>query len=553
MDRRAFVATGLVGGLAAARPFPLPAQDGGARHDGASGDAPGGPPPAPALADDFDLAELTLTELQQGMARGRWTARSLAERYLARCDALDRRGPALGAILERNPDALDIADRMDEERRDGRVRGPLHGVPVLLKDNIDTGDRMHTSAGSLALAGSRAPRDATVAEQLRAAGAVILAKSNLSEWANYRGRRSISGWSGRGGQCRNPYVLDRTPSGSSSGSAVGVAANLCAVAVGTETDGSITSPGSVCGIVGIKPTVGLVSRAGIIPISHSQDTAGPMARTVADAAALLTALAGADPRDSATRGAARYAVDFTRSLDADGLRGLRLGVARKRYTGTHRAVDALFEAALDVLRERGAVLVDPVDLTTEDKLDDAENLVLSFEFKADLNAYLASLGPDAPVKTLADVIAFNQAHQDTELRFFGQELMLRSQDRGRLTVPQYTGARVRCRRFARTDGIDFVTARHRLDAIICPTSTPARAIDFVNGDGGGGTDCTTPAAVAGYPHLTVPMGQVMGLPVGLSFFGTAWSEPVLIRAAYAYEQASKLRRPPTFIPTVWPV
>ncbi len=543
MDRRAFVATGLA--LAAAPPLSA-----GAPHT----DAPPTrrPDPAAAPQDGFELAELTLAELQEGLRAGRWTSRALVERYLARIDEVDRRGPSLGAILERNPEALDLADQSDQERRARAPRGPLHGIPVLIKDNIDTHDRMHTSAGSLALAGSIAPRDSGVAERLRAAGAVILGKTNLSEWANYRGRRSISGWSGRGGQCRNPYVLDRTPSGSSSGSAAGVAANLCAVAVGTETDGSITSPASICGIVGIKPTVGLVSRAGIIPISHSQDTAGPMARCVADAAALLGALAGADPRDAATRAAARYAADYTRSLDVDGLRGLRLGVARKRYTGSHRAVDALFEAALAVLRERGAVLVDPVDLTTEDKLGDAENLVLSFEFKADLNAYLASLGPDAPVKTLADVIAFNDAHRDQELQFFGQETMVRSQARGTLRAPQYTGARVRCRRSARTDGIDFVMARHRLDAIICPTSTPARAVDFVNGDGGGGADCTTPAAVAGYPHLTVPMGYVMGLPVGLSFFGRAWSEAVLIKAAYGYEQATKLRRPPRFTPTVWP-
>jgi amidase len=392
-----------------------------------------------------------------------------------------------------------------------------------------------------------------VAERLRAAGAVILGKTNLSEWANFRGRRSISGWSGRGGQCRNPYVLDRTPSGSSSGSGCGVAANLCAVAVGTETDGSITSPGSLCGIVGIKPTVGLVSRAGIIPISHSQDTAGPLTRCVADAAALLTALAGADPRDRATRGAAQYAADFTRSLDADGLRGLRLGIARKRYTGVHRAVDALFDAALAVLRDRGAVIIDNTDLTTEDKLDDAENIVLTYEFKADLNAYLATLGPNAPMKSLADLIVFNEENKDRELQFFGQETMVRAQAKGPPTTPEYLGARVRCRRFARTDGIDYVMMRYRLDAIICPTSTPGRAVDFVNGDGGGGADCTTPAAVAGYPHVTVPMGHVMGLPVGLSFFGKAWSEPLLIKAAYGYEQASKLRRPPRFVPTIWPV
>ncbi len=544
MDRRSFVATGLATGAAAAsglRARPVSAQ----------------PSPASSAATPqqqaFELEELTVAQLQDGMRTGQWTARSLAERYLARIESLDRAGPALGAILEPNPDALASADQMDAERRARGPRGPLHGIPVLIKDNIDTADRMHTSAGSLALARSIAPRDAHVAEQLRAAGAVILGKTNLSEWANFRGKRSISGWSGRGGQCRNPYVLDRTPSGSSSGSACGVAANLCAIAVGTETDGSITSPASICGIVGIKPTVGLVSRAGIIPISHTQDTAGPMTRCVADAAALLTVLAGADPRDRATRGAAAHVTDFTRACDPDGLRGLRLGIARKRYTGAHRAVDALFDAALTVLRERGAVLVEDVDLATEDKLGDAENTVLTYEFKADLNAYLRSLGPDAPMKTLADLITFNEQNGDRELQFFGQETMLRAQSKAALNTPEYHGALVRCRRFARTDGIDFVMLRHRLDAIICPTSTPGRPVDFIGGDGGGGTDCTTPAAVAGYPHVTVPMGAVMGMPVGLSFFGRAWSEAVLIKAAYGYELASRLRRSPRFLPTVWPV
>lgn len=544
MDRRSFVATGLATGAAAAGR--LTAQP---LHTGQPFTVDRSPADPQS---SFALEELTVAQLQEGMRSGRWTARALAEQYLARIEALDRRGPTLGAILEQNPDALAIADRMDAERRARGPRGPLHGIPVLIKDNIDTADRMHTSAGSLALATSIAPNDSHVAERLRAAGAVILAKTNLSEWANFRGRRSISGWSGRGGQCRNPYVLDRTPSGSSSGSACAVAANLCAIAVGTETDGSITSPGSICGVVGIKPTVGLVSRAGIIPISHTQDTAGPMTRCVADAAALLTVLAGADPRDRATQRAARYAVDFTSALDADGLRGMRLGIARKRYTGVHRAVDALFDAALAVLRERGAILVDNVDLTTEDKLGDAENTVLTYEFKADLNAYLASLGPDAPMKTLADLIAFNERNTDRELQFFGQETMIRAQSKAPLNTPEYHGALVRCRRFARTDGIDFVMARHRLSALICPTSTPSRAVDFANGDGGG-ADCTTPAAVAGYPHVTVPMGYVLGLPVGLSFFGKAWSEPLLIKAAYAYEQATRARRPPRFLPTVWPV
>ena len=538
LSRRAFLGSGVAGGALAAAELAWPRLGAGV--------------PAPARLRDqrsFELEELTVLELQEGMRAGRWTARSLAEQYLARIDQLDRLGPALHAIIETNPDALAIASQMDAERSSKGPRGPLHGIPVLIKDNIDTADRMHTSAGSLALAASIAPRDSFVAERLRAAGAVILGKTNLSEWANFRGRRSISGWSGRGGRCRNPYVLDRSPSGSSSGSAAAVAANLCAVAVGTETDGSITSPASACSCVGIKPTVGLVSRAGIVPISHNQDTAGPLARTVADAAALLAALAGEDPRDAATRDSGPHGADYTRWLDPDGLRGLRLGIVRKRYTGVHRGVDRLFEAALGVLKDRGAVLVDPVELTTEDNLKDAEDQVLTYDFKADLNAYLTALGPDAPVKSLADVIAFNQAHAEAELFLFGQETMLRAQAKGPLGTPEYRRALERCHRAARAMGIDLVARQHRLDAIVAPTSTPPRPTDVVNGDGGGAS-VTTPAAVAGYPHITVPMGYVLGVPVGISFFGVAWSEPVLVRAAYGYEQASRVRRAPQFLSTV---
>ena len=540
MTRRTFLGTSVLGGALAATDLRWAARTAGSAAVRALGRE--GP---------SELDEVTVVQLQEGMHTGRWTARGLAEQYLARLDALDQRGPNLHTVLELNPDALAIADALDAERRAKGPRGPLHGIPVLIKDNIDTADRMHTSAGSLALASSIASRDGFVAARLRAAGAVLLGKTNLSEWANFRGRRSISGWSGRGGQCRNPYVLDRSPSGSSSGSAAAVAANLAALAVGTETDGSITSPGSACSLVGIKPTVGLVSRAGIVPISHSQDTAGPLARCVADAAALLTALAGEDPRDAATRGSAAHASDFTRFLDADGLRGLRLGIARKRYTGVHRGVDQLFEAALGVLRDRGAVLIDPVDLTTEDQLKDAEQTVLEFEFKADLDAYLTGLGSGAPVKSLADVIAFNDANRDRELALFGQETMVSAQARGALTSPVYRRALERCHRVARVQGIDLVVTRHRLDAIVCPSSTPQRQIDFVDGDGAG-VDCTTPAAVAGYPHVTVPMGYVLGVPVGLSFFSRAWTEPVLIKAAYAYEQASRMRRAPQFLPTVVP-
>ncbi len=535
LTRRAFLGTTLAGGaLAAADLGPLRAAAG-------RGAAPRQQEP------QFELEEQTVAQLQEGLRTGRWTARSLAEQYLARLRTMDTRGPELRVLIEENPDALTIADQLDQERRTRGARGPLHGIPVLIKDNIDTADRMHTSAGSLALAESIAPRDSFVAERLRAAGAVILGKANLSEWANIRANHSSSGWSARGGQCRNPYALDRSPSGSSSGSAAAVAANLCAVAVGTETDGSITSPGSACGIVGIKPTVGLVSRAGIIPISHTQDTAGPFGRTVADAAALLAAIAGEDPRDRATRGRVAPAADYTRSLDPSGLKGLRLGVARKRYTGYSAAVDALFGDALRAVRDAGAVIVDPADVTTEDHLGDAELDVLLTEFKADLAAYLGGLGPGAPVKTLADVIAYNSRNRAREMPFFGQDLFEQAQKKGP-AARAYRTSLERCRRWSRAQGIDAVMNRRRLDAIICPTQGPAWLIDHVNGDSFG-TSCTTPAAVAGYPHVTVPMGFVAGLPVGLSFFGRAWSEPVLIQAAFAYEQASRARRPPRLLPT----
>ena len=538
LSRREFLHGGVAGGVFAAAGLAWPLRRSGLRVPARA---------APwAAQGTFELEELTVLELQDGMRAGRWTARGLAEQYLARIDQLDQRGPVLRTVIETNPDALSIAAEMDAERGSKGPRGPLHGIPVLLKDNIDTADRMHTSAGSLALAGSIAPRDSGVAARIRAAGAVILGKANLSEWANIRSSHSSSGWSGRGGQCRNPYALDRNPSGSSSGSAAAVAANLCAIAVGSETDGSITSPGSVNGLVGIKPTVGLVSRAGIIPISHSQDTAGPLTRTVADAAALLTALAGEDPRDPATRGSSRHVSDYTRALDPGALKGKRLGVARKRYTGYHPGTDALFEDTLRALRDAGAVLVDPADLTTEDHLGTAENEVLLTELKADLRAYLAALGPGAPVKTLADIIAWDQQNRASEMPFFGQEVFEQAQKKGPLTSPAYLRARARCLRYARTLGIDAVIARHRLDAIVCPTEGPAWLTDHVNGDTPGG-NCTTPAAVAGYPHITVPMGFFAGLPVGLSFFGRAWGEAKLIGAAYAYEQATRMRRPPQFL------
>ena len=507
-------------------------------------------PPALPPQGTFELEDATITQLVTWMRQGRYTSRTITELYLRRISDLNTEGPHLRAVIESNPDALDVAGRLDDERRAGHERGPLHGVPILVKDNLDSADRMHTSAGSLALGPSVAPRDSFVVARLRAAGAVILGKTNMSEWANFRGKRSISGWSARGGQCRNPYVLDRQPSGSSSGSAVAAATSMCAAAIGTETDGSITSPANMCSLVGIKPTVGLVSRAGIIPISSSQDTAGPLARTVADAAILLGAITGEDPRDRATRGsAARGSTDYTSFLDPRGLSGVRLGIARKRYAGQHFKVDRVFEEALGVLRAQGAVLVDNVDLVTEDHLDDAETTVLYYEYKVGLNAYLAALGPDAPVKTLADIIAFNEQHADVELATFGQEHMIAAQAKGPLTSTIYRNARARCVRWSRTMGIDAVMRQHRLHALVCPTSLPARTIDPVMGDSGGG-DCTTPAAVAGYPHVTVPMGYVDGLPVGLSFFGSPWTEGRLIRCAHAFEQAHPARHVPQYQATI---
>ena len=509
------------------------------------GDALPGVAPTPGVGS-FELEEVTIAELGRQMAEGERTSREITWLYLERIEALDGQGPTLRSVIESNPDALEIAEGLDRERAAGSVRGPLHGVPILLKDNIATADRTTTTAGSLALEGSMPQRDAFVAARLRQAGAVLLGKANLSEWANFRSNRSSSGWSARGGQCRNPYVLSRNPCGSSSGSGAATSANLCAAAVGTETDGSIICPSSANGIVGIKPTVGLVSRSGIVPISAVQDTAGPMARTVADAAALLSGMTGRDPLDEAT-GGSPVPTDLGRHLEEAGaadLSGLRIGIGRQFFDRDSR-VDALMEGAIETLRSLGAEIVDPVEIAHRREVGRHEYEAMLYEFKAGLNEYLAGLGDDAPARTLADVIAFNEAHAAEEMPYFGQEILIEAEAKGPLTEAAYLTARGEANRLSRAEGLDAVLSEHRLDAILGPSGGPAWVTDLVHGDsfsvGSSGA-----AAVAGYPNVTVPAGRVHGLPVGVSFFGAAWSEPTLIRVAWAFEQAAPHRRPPRF-------
>jgi amidase len=498
---------------------------------------------APVKAFEFD--EATISDLQARMKAGEISARSLTQAYLDRMHEIDKSGPTINSVIEVNPDAVSIAEALDRERKEKGPRGPMHGIPVLIKDNIDTADNMQTTAGSLALVGSKPTQDSGVVRRLREAGAVILGKTNLSEWANIRSSHSTSGWSGRGGLTKNPYALHRNPCGSSSGSGAATSASLCAVAVGTETDGSVVCPSSANGLVGIKPTLGLISRAGIIPIAHSQDTAGPMARTVRDAAILLGALAGPDPRDIATADAGtKMQKDYTQFLDANGLRGARIGVPRK-YFGFNDSVDALMNRLFEEMKTAGAEIVDPADLESHGKFDETELLVLLCELKTDLNAYLAGR-PGSQVRTLADVIAFNDANRAREMPYFGQDLLLKAQEKGPLTDKEYLAAVAANRSLSREHGIDGVMDKFHLDALVAPTGGPAWLTDLANGDHTAGGSSNA-AAVAGYPNINVPAGFVFDLPVGISFFGRAWSEPTLLKIAYGFEQLTKARKPPQFL------
>ena len=501
---------------------------------------------AAAVQSSFDFEEADISALQKKMTSGEISARSLTEAYLTRIAQIDQQGPRLSSVIELNPDALAIAEGLDKERREKGPRSPLHGIPVLVKDNIDTFDRMQTTAGSLALVGSKPAEDSGVVRRLRQAGAIILGKTNLSEWANIRSSHSTSGWSGRGGLTKNPYALDRNACGSSSGSGAAVSANLCAVAVGTETDGSIMCPSSANGIVGLKPTLGLVSRAGIIPIAHSQDTAGPMARTVRDAAILLGALAGSDARDQATA-TAKVEANYLQSFDPNGLRGARLGIARK-YFGFNDTVDNLMNAVIGEMKAAGAVIIDPADLESHGKFDETELLVLLYELKADLNRYLASR-KDAEVKTLADLIAFNEKNKAKEMPYFGQDLFEKAQAKGPLSDKEYTAALAANQALSREHGINGVMDKFHLDALVAPSGAPAWLTDLANGDHDVGGSSNA-AAVAGYPNITVPAGFVFGLPVGISFFGRPWSESTLLRIAYGFEQVVKARKPPEFLGTI---
>ena len=540
-SRRNFLRIGVTATLASAA---YPALGSARVDDPVPAPAPGGS----AFKKDFELDEITIDDLQKAFQSGQYSSRSLTEKYLARIAEIDKAGPTVNSVIELNPDALQIADALDQERKAKGPRGPLHGIPVLLKDNIDTADRMNTTAGSLALLGSRPPADAFVASQLRKAGAVILGKTNLSEWANIRSSHSTSGWSGRGGLTRNPYALDRNPCGSSSGTGAAVSANLCVAGVGTETDGSVVCPASANGLAGLKPTVGLVSRSGIVPISHSQDTAGPMARTVRDVAILLGAMAGADPQDSATADSkGKLFPDYTKFLDPAGLKGARLGVVRK-YCGFNDAVDQLMDTLIGEMKRAGAEIVDPADIPTIGKFDESELTVFYYELKSDLAAYLTRRG-NTSVKSLKDVIEFNDRNRDREMPYFGQDIFLKSEQKGPLSTKEYLDALALNQKLSRAEGIDFIMDKFKLDALVAPTAGPAWITDLINGDHAAGNSSSA-AAVAGYPNINVTAGYLWGLPVGISFFGRAWSEPTLLKIAYSFEQLTKARQKPRFLPTI---
>jgi len=502
------------------------------------------------VTDNFELNEISIDQLQKKMQDGTLSSKAITQLYLNRIDQIDKKGPALHAVIELNPDAISIAEAMDNERKEGKIRGPLHGIPVLIKDNINTGDKMMTTAGSLALVGNRAKADAFIIKQLRESGAVILGKTNLSEWANFRSSRSSSGWSSRGGQTKNPYYLDRSPSGSSSGSGSAVAANLCTVAIGTETDGSVIAPSSNCGLVGIKPTVGLLSRSGIIPISKTQDTAGPMARTVKDAAILLGVLAGVDAADAVTlESKGKAEKDYTKFLDKNALKGKRIGIEKSFLKGRHEGVVALYQQAIEEIKKQGATIIE-IDLLKEtNPLGGAEFTILQFEFKDGLNKYFASA--NAPIKTMADLIAFNKKEEATAMPYFKQETIESSQAKSDLNSKEYTDALQKTLTSRKI--IDSILQQNKLDAIVGTSIGPATPIDLINGDSDAGFYFCPPAAMAGYPHITVPMGDISGLSVGLSFVASAYQEAIIIAFAYAYEQATNKRKAPKFLSTLYPI
>lgn len=495
---------------------------------------------------DFELDEITVNALQKAMDSGRYTSEKITQMYIDRIHEIDRNGPVLNTVIQMNPEAIKIARQMDKERKNGKIRGPLHGIPIMIKDNIDTADKMMTTAGALALIGNYAPKDSFIAKKLREAGAVILAKTNLSEWANFRSTHSSSGWSGRGGQTRNPNVLSRNPCGSSSGSGAGASANLCTIAIGTETDGSIVCPSSINGVVGIKPTVGLWSRGGVIPISKTQDSPGPMARTVRDAAILLGAVTGVDPEDPYTTASKGHSYkDYTQFLDPNGLKGARIGVARN-FSGFDKKTEKILNASIEAMKKAGAVIVDPANIEPKEKGGGkAEFQVLLYEFKDGVNKYLKTANPNIKVHTLKDIIEFNKEHKAESMPYFGQDILIMADKKGPLTEKAYKDALAKSQRLARQEGIDATMKKYNLDAIVAPTAGPAWTTDVINGDHVSGGS-SSPAARAGYPDITVPAGYIYDLPVGISFFGSAWSEPKLIKYAYAFEQATKARRKPAY-------